>query len=205
MNFEKLNRLAAVHLVDRTDATFSEMYEEAITLFRRMNRNRIVFSRMGDNNDADELLDSVILKVIAKSPDNFGALLLTALNAAQLDFFKAEQRRRKRFELSVDTEAPNSDVRDEDTDVELAVIQRVVRKKRTDQLELIDSLTRSAKTDTTTTTIVEAYLFAPLDAKPTEIARSLGIHHETVKRKLRRLARRYDANRFGDVREYLAV
>ncbi|ETT64901.1 hypothetical protein BSK66_07775 [Paenibacillus odorifer] len=207
MNFEKLNKLAAAYLADGTDGTFSEMYKEAGVLFRQINRSRIVFSRMGDANDADELLDSVILKVITKSSDNFGSLLLKALREAQLDYFKTEQRRRKRFELSIDNESPNSEVMERDGDerpVETAVELRQ-RKKRTDQLKLIDSLTRSAKTDTATTTIVEAYLFAPLDAKPTEIARSLGIHHETVKRKLRRLARRYDANRFGDVREYLAV
>ncbi|MDR9852951.1 sigma factor [Paenibacillus sp. VCA1] len=79
-------------------------------------------------------------------------------------------------------------------------------KKEADQRQLIDSLVHSGSEapDATTTAIVEAFLAQP-SASDAAIAKSLGIHPETVKRKLRKLARRYDANRFGNIYDYLAV
>ncbi|WP_068616504.1 sigma factor [Paenibacillus tuaregi] len=88
--------------------------------------------------------------------------------------------------------------------VEERVFQRM-RKKEADQRQLIDFLIHSGPPDATTTAIVEAFKTAPASASDTAIAKSIGIHHETVKRKLRKLSRRYDANRFGDLNEYLAV
>jgi RNA polymerase sigma factor (sigma-70 family) len=80
-------------------------------------------------------------------------------------------------------------------------------RKKADQRQLIDFLKTpdSGEPDTTTIALVEAYLLAPLDASETAIAKSLGLHHVTADRKLRKLSRRYDANRFGDVNDYLAV
>lgn len=78
-------------------------------------------------------------------------------------------------------------------------------KKKIDQRQLIDFLVQSGPSDPSTIALVEAFLLAPSDATDTSIAKSIGIHHETAKRKLRKLSRRYDANRFGDVRDYLAV
>jgi DNA-directed RNA polymerase specialized sigma subunit len=81
----------------------------------------------------------------------------------------------------------------------------IEKKKKADQISLIDFFQRSCKTDATTTAIVEAFLLAPASASPNAISKSIGLHHETVKRKLTALSRRYDANRFGDISDYLAV
>ncbi|WP_419884871.1 hypothetical protein [Paenibacillus sp. B-A-8] len=207
MSFEQLNKAADTYYATRSQDAFRALYSEAQRVFQTQNRRRVCASGYGDRNDADSILDDVILKLIGKDALNgFGLWMATALKNARIDWLRKEQTRGKRYELTInkdDEDAPTSEIADELTTEDI-VIQRY-KKKEADQRQLIDFLSRSAKTDTTTTTIVTAYLFAPLDAKPTEIARSLGIHHETVKRKLRRLARRYDANRFGDVHEYLAV
>lgn len=102
-----------------------------------------------------------------------------------------------------DEDTPMFEVADVNT-VEVVVLERYAKKKA-DQRQLIDFLLQSGVPDATTTVIVEAILLAPASASDTAIAKSIGIHHETVKRKLRKLARRYDANRFGDINEYLAV
>ncbi|GAA0840637.1 hypothetical protein GCM10008915_36600 [Bifidobacterium pullorum subsp. gallinarum] len=76
-------------------------------------------------------------------------------------------------------------------------------KKEADQRELIDFLVNDpSQVDHDTTRIVsQFYKYSSIAA----LAKALGMHHEVVKRKLRRLSGRYDANRFGDINEYLAV
>lgn len=207
MSFEQLNKAADTYYATRSQDAFRVLYSEAQRVFQTQNRRRVCASGYGDRNDADSILNDVILKLIGKDSINgFGLWMATALKNARIDWLRKEQTRGKRYELTInkdDEDASTSEIKDELTTEDIVI--ESYKKKEADQRQLIDFLSRSAKTDTTTTTIVTAYLFAPLDAKPTEIARSLGIHHETVKRKLRRLARRYDANRFGDVYEYLAV
>lgn len=133
MDFEQLNIKAKAHLASPNDFTFSEMYREATKLFQRMNRVRITCNRVGDDNDADELLDKVIMKVIAKSPDNFGAEMLRSIRNAQLDFFKTERRRRTRYELTIDAGSPNSEVADGDDKypIETEIINKQRKKKPT--------------------------------------------------------------------------
>ena len=76
--------------------------------------------------------------------------------------------------------------------------------KKADQRQLIDFI-RDANPDATTTTIVEAYLTAPPSATRNEIAKKLGLNHEVIRRKLVKLRSLYDANRLGDIRDYIAV
>lgn len=82
-------------------------------------------------------------------------------------------------------------------------LRRNYTKKEADQRQLIDFLARDPRqVDHDTTLIVSQ--FSEYDSI-TALAKALGMHHEFVKRKLRKLSRRYDANRFGDINEYLAV
>lgn len=100
----------------------------------------------------------------------------------------------------------------DDDDETLDEIQRIKAEinveddviKEADQRQLIDFF-RSAKTDATTTLIVEAILGSQPGTSDLAIAKSLGLHHEIFKRKLRKLSRQFDANRFGEARDYLAV
>ncbi|MGG4217533.1 NUMOD1 domain-containing DNA-binding protein [Paenibacillus jamilae] len=96
-----------------------------------------------------------------------------------------------------DDDAPTSEIADS-FDLE----NSVVNKREDDQRQLIAYLSDPAQVDTVTNSIVT--MFSQYDSI-TALAKALGIHHETVSRKLRKLSRRYDANRFGEVRDYLAV
>lgn len=83
-------------------------------------------------------------------------------------------------------------------------------KKRADQRQLIDSLCDPTQVDYDTVRAVSSFREVNADGSlrydsVTALAKALGMHHEVVKRKFRRLASRYDANRYGDYREYLAV
>ncbi|MNC49681.1 hypothetical protein D3C75_988770 [compost metagenome] len=101
-----------------------------------------------------------------------------------------------------DEDTPRSEPADAET-TEAAVFDRPNARKA-HQLELIRSLVD--KTDSPTMSLVEAYLdSANHDARRTQIAKSVGLHHKVADDKLRKLSRRYDANRFGDIHEYLAV
>lgn len=71
-----------------------------------------------------------------------------------------------------------------------------------DKRQLINVLVKN--TDSLTTAIVNEFLNDD-GATPTAIGRKLGTHHQTVRRKLDALARKYYANHDEDIIEYLAV
>lgn len=100
-----------------------------------------------------------------------------------------------------DEDAPTSEVPDEETTEDGYFRRRY--KKKADQRQLIDFLVNDpTQVDRETRLIVSQ--FSQYDSI-TALAKALGMHHEFVKRKLRKLSARYDANRFGDIYDYLAV
>lgn len=213
MSFEKLNRLAAAFYEARTDAALSDLYAEARQEFQTQNRRRVTASGFGDCNDADGILNDVVYKLTEKERiHGFGKQMATALKNARIDFFRSERSRHNHFELTIDSsdeDTPMSEVVDDQT-VESIVMYRQ-RKKEADQLrKLIDFLSDPTQVDSDTTRIVSSFREVNADgslrySSITALAKALGLHHEVVKRKLRKLSRRYDANRFGDISEYLAV
>ncbi|MFD1267558.1 hypothetical protein [Paenibacillus motobuensis] len=113
-------------------------------------------------------------------------------------------RHRRRYELSLDVKAEDAPTSEpttgETVEDEYFSLQR---KKEIDQLQLIDFLVNDpTQVDRETILIVSQF---SQYASITALSKALGMHHEYVKRKLRRLSRRYDSNRFGDYSEYLAV
>lgn len=206
MSFEKLNKLADAYFSDRSQDAFRKLYDEARLTFQTHNRKRICGSGYGNINDADEILDDVILKLTSKQEvSGFGSQMSTALRNARVSWYRKEKARTWRFELTVDSapaeDAPVYEIPDDKTTED--IVLEKCRKKRADQRQLIDSLVSDpSKVDFDTVRAVSEF---PQYDSITALAKALGMHHEVVKRKLRRLASRYDANRFGDVREYLAV
>lgn len=69
---------------------------------------------------------------------------------------------------------------------------------RMEQRKILKSLLEKTE-DVTTLAIVEAF---PSYDSITALGKALGLHHETVKRKLRRLARYYDKKKFGRIEDY---
>lgn len=80
------------------------------------------------------------------------------------------------------------------------VLERI--EKSPDKLLLVRALTEKA--DEFTVAAVELILLKP-NASLNSIASEMGVHHETLKRRLKRLAKNYDESRFGDLSQYLAV
>lgn len=86
-------------------------------------------------------------------------------------------------------------------DLEKHVVECLYRKTDADKRQLINALSENADPDTKR--IVSEYLRSD-DARPTAIGKALGIHHQTVIRKLKYLSREFDENKFGELDAYLA-
>lgn len=175
--------------------TTSELYRELSPL-REIHIRKSLQSYFLDEHTALEIFDEVFMD-ITDSIQNVERWFNKALHLRRIDASR-HLKSRSKYEQVKDTllkTAPTVD------NVETTVIQ----KEEADHRQVIDFILRAAKPDATTTAIVEAYLIAPASASRKEIARSLGLHHEVVKRRLQSLSRHYDANRFGEHYDYLAV
>lgn len=205
LRITKLNGVYVSYIKGETD--FTALYEKTRTL-RNINRSIVVTYRGFDESDAMELFDDVMLSLINGDvvPD-FEQALNVRLKRRRIDLLRKTKRRLYEKSLNEIVDAAEDEgaatpgiLRSEfDTEYE------VFRKKEADHRQVIDSLIQDGNPDATTTAIVEAMLHAPPSATRNEIAKSIGIHHEVVKRKLTALSRKYDVNRFGDYRDYLAV
>ena len=213
MSKAQLNFLAAAWRANKTDDAFRNLYELASTMFERLHRDSLFNGGCRDEHYAKESFDNAVFELSQRDDvRDFANLLSAALRRKRLMIYRTSKRRRKHVSGSLDEMdvnesgeySPKYNLPEEPSAEEIA-ITKLHRKKEDDQRQLIDFLKCSGSPDATTTAIVEAYLSAPPSAKNTAIAKSLGIHPETAKRSLRKLSRLYDANRFGDYSDYLAV
>jgi DNA-directed RNA polymerase specialized sigma24 family protein len=133
--------------------------------------------------------------------------LRTALRNATIDVIRGKQGGHARRVFAIlDKPADEDTLRSEPADIETVdyMLFTGPNARKAHQLELIRSLVD--ETDSPTMSLVEAYLdSANQDARRTQIAKSVGLHHKVADDKLRKLSRRFDANRFGEIHEYLAV
>lgn len=200
MALEKLNMLADEHRVAQTDETFRTLYME-LSEARSIHNSLVTRSGYGDESDAIEIFDESLLRILRKNGE-FGRLFHFDLKCSRNNFFKRKKRERLRqSSLEVMTEYGA------ETPVQLhsefSTEDIALRKKEVDQRKLIDSLVNDPdQVDHVTTEIVTQFSQYP---SITALGKALGLHHEVVKRKLIALSRRYDANRFGDYHDYLAV
>ncbi len=131
----------------------------------------------------------------------YGCLKKRAVDV--LRFKEGNYHRRRGFLDSTastdETDAPKFEVVANET-----VEDEVLKIKEADQRQLIDFLVNNdpSQVDPETRLIVSEFSQYP---SITALAKALGLHHEVVKRKLRKLARNYDSSRFGDYRDYLVV
>ncbi|MCM3314848.1 hypothetical protein M3626_20850 [Psychrobacillus sp. MER TA 17] len=85
-------------------------------------------------------------------------------------------------------------------DIVYSECERIPNTTEADQRQLIDSLCDPSQVDDVTTAIVTNF---PRYKNLNALAKGLGLHREVVDRRLRKLARNYDAELFGDYRDYL--
>lgn len=209
MELEQLNIKANAYYSNRCDDTLRELYGEAVKVFRRWHRTQTRALRKGDEHDADTYFDNTFMRLCKREGiRDFGRTFSSALKVERLKIGRDNERRQRRHILSLDAPKENNEGDSyavefsDDISAEDAYLDR---KKETDQRQLTDFLAHSGRPDPLTISLVEAYRTAPLGTSDTAIAKSIGIHHETAKRLLLKLSQHYDANRFGDVRDYLAV
>lgn len=199
--------LAERYLTSKKEEHFEELYKE---LHRKWDRSlhATAASLDADVHDLCAVYDDILLKVLnllETSPGDFISLLNSSIKRAKISLLRKSISRR-RFILVEEGERGDSDAPTfefaSDYNLEDHVIDLVDKKKEADKRQLIDFLLQSAKTDSVTMAVVTNF---PRYKSITALAKALGLHHEVVKRKLRRLSRHYDANRFGDIRDHLAV
>lgn len=186
--------------------TFDETYREYRPLIRSLSRQRSRQTRIPSEDFESAMTEALWRAHQAFDPergDPFEALARRSMNNAAINVITRKHGNySRRVYATLDApeteDSPKSEVADEVT-VESTFF---TRNKRADQRQLIDSLCDPRQVDYDTTRIVSMF---PQYESITALAKALGLHHETVSRKLKRLSRRYDANRFGDLREYLAV
>lgn len=211
MNLTQLNRLAETHKAERTSEAFYNLYTEARKLFLKIHIAQTVRCRRGDAHDAEGTFDDLVMK-LAYDDDvrSFGEMLSAALRIKRLEVERGNVRREKRIQQDVQRSEENEEgtltllnLLTDGVSAEDAVITSLTQKKDAQKRELLSSLIDPGKVvDHDTRLIVSQFSRYP---NVNALGKAIGIHHEVVKRKLRKLSRGYDGNRFGDVNEYLAV
>ena len=209
MGKEQLNSLVIAYKSDRGADTFRAIYDVYEPIWKRT-----VYAdskrACTDSSTMYALYQDALMSAIAKwdsALGDFANYLNRWINRAKSNLQRTNLRRMRNLPQYTaiaereDEDAPTSDIEDEDYKLEDHVYERMHKKKEADKIALIDSLLESV-TDSVTITVVTNF---PRYKSVNDLAKGLGIHHETVKRKLTALSRRFDANRFGDITDYLAV
>lgn len=206
MQTEKLNNLAEHYRTSRCSEAYAEVYRRITESLWETHKRMVTRSGYGDENDAQEIFDDAFDRTMNREITNDFTFHLSALlKVRRLDFIRSEKRR---LERTVSLDVAMTDENDALTldsiltstyDTEYEALQK---RKRTEQLTLIDSLLRPSRTNSVVTLITAN--FHKYDSARA-LAKALGLHHETVKRELRKLAVNYDKSRFGNHRDYYAV
>lgn len=210
MSNEKLNSLHEEY-VNSTDNrlrndVFGEIYAETKRA-RDINRDKVLATGCGDEADAQVVFDEVIFKMVRdRSITDFERTLNRRLKTKRIDLLRSNVRKRTRqcsFDELLEQASEGAATLNEEVLRGCSTEEIVFTKKEADQRQLIDFFVNDpAKVDTVTTLIVTEF---SRHNSITALAKALGMHHEVVKRKLLALRRHYDANRFGDYHDYLAV
>jgi hypothetical protein len=202
---KELNKLVLAYQKTKDESLFNRIYEMVSGEWK--NLHTVGKSVMADEHQILALYEDVLMNCIERytGQGDFIRYYRAGLRMSRAALYKDQRRYYGRFEPS------NNETNDEGTPIAATIeslpdpitIEEIAfRKTEADQRQLIDFLVSGA--DATTTAIVEAFLAHPRPT-PTAIGRKLGLHHSVVKRKLERLAGKFDAKQFGDYRDYLAV
>jgi hypothetical protein len=203
---KELNKLVLDYKRLKDEVIFERIYEIVSAFWK--NNYVVAKSVMSDEHEIQALCEDILLRCIDQYDGSIDFLhyYRSCLHKRRASLYKVKKRYYKRIE-------PTDDNCSEDGDTPIAatieslpdpitIEEMAFRKTEADQRQLIGFLVSGA--DATTTAIVKAFLAHPRPT-PTAIGRKLGLHHSVVKRKLERLAGKFDAKQFGDYRDYLAV
>ncbi len=150
----------------------------------------------------EDTLLSVLTKYDGQRP--FANLLARSIKNTKATIYRKCKRYCESQPLIVDHKTEDS----EELPIEIAdeyTLEQQFFESQTkgDQRQLISHLIDPDKvSDAKTTAIVEAF---PKYNSITALGKALGMHHEQVLRRLRKLAKNYDPNEFGDIHDYLSA
>ncbi|MCM3784365.1 hypothetical protein M3231_15380 [Neobacillus mesonae] len=205
MSFEKLNSAANSYAANESEVTLRDFYDAAVEALGRIHVMEVIRSGRGDESDAMSIFHDKFLKLSKTHAHKkeFAKLFSRSLRNARFNFYKKVATYHKYFGLELDNEdiAPTIPIPSNES-AEDEIMSEFI-KNEGDQM--IAHLIDPRQVDAQTMELVNAYLTAPPRASKKQIAKSVGLHHEVANRKLLKLAHRYDANRFGDIQQYLAV
>lgn len=208
----ELNELILDYQRTKDDLIFERIYEIVSPSWK--NNYVVAKSVMSDEHEIQAICEDVLLDCINQydGSNDFIRYYRSCLYKRRVDLYRVKKNYYKRIEPTKDNDEEGTPIAatiecipDPHMTEELAF-----QKTEADQRQLIDFLVRDA--DDLTTAIVKAALaYQPRQTlgRPAsferQIADALGIDKRTVKRKLERLAGKFDAKQFGDYRDYLAV
>ncbi|GGE80378.1 sigma-70 family RNA polymerase sigma factor [Priestia taiwanensis] len=207
---KNIEKVAKDYISTRDENLFAELYK----LLRRVCRNRLLYwsdtTYLANEHDITAVFDDTLYKTLESFTE--GHFVRYFAVALKRNFFgllrKLKTRRTYEMYESVWTgadieDAATFDIIADDYNLE----EEVMKTKKADQRKLIDSLIGHGQTlDAETTAIVKAFLsYEGKRLTANAIANQLGIHHTAVLRKLKRLAKRYDEQQFGDYQDYLLL
>jgi DNA-directed RNA polymerase specialized sigma24 family protein len=202
LNNQQLNNLVLKYQNDRSDETFTQLYEMVSANWRSL--ETVGKSIRASKAETIAAYEDTLLNCIEKYDGraDFINMLNRSIRFKRNDIYR-KKKRLSEFEVYA-TPVENDDGSEVAFEIkdEYNLEEYITAKKKADQLALISSLLQNA--DETTTAIVETFLAHP---KPTAtaIAKELGYHHSKVTRALTRLAAKYSTKQFGNYQDYLVA
>lgn len=211
-----INNLANTYLATSDDLKFSSLYKSVASEIGLKLRKWETSTYLAEDHDITDLFHDAILNSLDKlkrdGSGDFIKIFITSLHNNYKSLLRKLQTRRKYENLESFMSSGNEEDDSPPTlqiaslqNVEDDVIKSQEIKTDEDKRELINVLTKDC--DSLTTGILNEYLECASNERltPTGIGKKLGIHHETVKRTLSKLSKRYNEREFGSIDAYLAV
>lgn len=210
-----VNNLANRYVITDDDAVFSSLYKTIASDIGLKLRNWETTTYLAESHDITDLFHDALMNSLDKlrsdGHGDFVKIFFRSLHNNYKSLLRKLGTRRKHEALfsftqeEKDGETTNALEVEDDVNIELDLIKRDQIKTDADKRQLINVLT--VNSDSITTAIVNEFLNSAECERltPTAIGKKLGIHHEKVKRVLRKLAKRYDERQFGEIETYWAV
>lgn len=171
---------------------------------RNYNAYHVRSSGLGDASDALTLFDDTLLRVIQKPvTDGFIAYLSGALRNSRASFMRRGIRYRERTAYtsgdSDDSDTPMPEVFIDTITPESVILAQDAKKRAASVCAALLTDPGSGLSPRMTAIIADLPKYRSANA----LADAYLIHHSYVFRSLTKLSRRYDANRFGELRDII--
>ncbi|GAA0378891.1 hypothetical protein [Bacillus horti] len=195
MGKDELNKMVLRYQRTGREDLFLEVY---LTIRKQFDPfMHVTAKKLGtDSNEILSLVHETMLRTVNQysGDHDFEHFFNKSFRNAKRDFIR-KKKNRERYELVnsdliKESGRAYSIVAEEDTPISLVKEQRKIISFLIERVE-----------EPTTRSIIH---FFPQYDSVTALGRALGLHHETIKRKLRRLSQGYDENRFGKITDYLS-